>query len=75
MGKVAIITEQQKDLILNHKYDGVVYFNPIVDNDGNWVISKEEIKLCIIEEFDFLKALKLKKHTPKITEQIKKPTK
>tara|TARA_R110002020_G_scaffold402704_1_gene612848 strand:+ start:123 stop:338 length:216 start_codon:yes stop_codon:yes gene_type:complete len=64
MVKVAILTDKERDSILNLKYDDTSFFNPIRDIDGNWVISKEEINDCINERFSFLKSLKLITHKP-----------
>ena len=43
---IAIITEEQKNILLGRTYDGTQYFNPIKDDNNNWVISEEEIKNC-----------------------------
>lgn len=57
MAKVAIITESQKNYLLGKKYDGISYFNPVQDCNGNWVISKEEIDGCNTEDKAFLDSL------------------
>ena len=40
------LTEEQKDALVGNTYDGVQYFNPTLDADGNWFISIEEINSC-----------------------------
>ncbi|CAB4146992.1 hypothetical protein UFOVP516_7 [uncultured Caudovirales phage] len=44
------ITEEQKDILIGKTYDGLQYFNPTLDADGNWFIS--------IEEFNYLTLVK-----------------
>jgi hypothetical protein len=41
---VGILTEEQKDKIKGTKYNEHYYFNPIKDEDNNWVISEYEIE-------------------------------
>jgi len=36
------LTEAQKNQLIEQTYDGVQYFYPIQDADGNWFISIEE---------------------------------
>jgi hypothetical protein len=63
---IVIITEEQKNLLVNKKYDEVTYFNPVQDIDDNWVVSKEEIDACTKSEFYFLRDLPLTEHRPKL---------
>lgn len=56
---IAIITTEQKDLLLGQKYDGKQYFNPIQDADNNWIISQEEINQCTNVDFQWVKDLTL----------------
>jgi len=44
--KVRQLTEEQKDLLVGQTYDGVQFFNPTLDADGNWFISNEEVDNC-----------------------------
>ena len=44
--KVRQLTEEQKDLLVGQTWDGVQYFNPTQDADGNWFISNEEFFNC-----------------------------
>ena len=47
--KVRQITTEQKDLLIGQTWDGVQYFNPTQDADGNWFISNEEVNGCTNE--------------------------
>jgi hypothetical protein len=44
---IAIITQQQKEILIGKTYDGVCYFNPIQDINNNWVISEIEYYYCL----------------------------
>lgn len=44
--KVRQLTIEQKDQLVGQTYDGVQYFNPTLDADGNWFISNEEYFNC-----------------------------
>lgn len=56
---VAILTIAQKNSLLGVKYDGVQYFNPVQDINGDWVISEEEINNCTHETCIWVKTLPL----------------
>ena len=47
--KVRQLTSEQKDLLIGQTWDGVQYFNPTQDADGNWFISNEEVNGCTHE--------------------------
>jgi hypothetical protein len=47
--KVRKITVEQKDLLIGQTFDGVQYFNPTLDANGNWFISNEEVNGCTHE--------------------------
>jgi hypothetical protein len=49
--KVRQLTEEQKNLLEGKMYDGVQFFNPTQDADGNWFISNEEVVQATNEEF------------------------
>lgn len=36
------LTTEQKDVLFGATYDGIQYFNPILDAEENWFISIEE---------------------------------
>lgn len=44
--KVRKLTLEQKNQLVGQTYDGVQYFNPLQDADGNWFISNEEVNGC-----------------------------
>lgn len=47
--KVRQLTQEQKDQLIGQTYDGVQFFNPTLDADGNWFISNEEVDQCTHE--------------------------
>ena len=49
--KVRQLTIEQKNLLEGQTYDGVQFFNPTLDADGNWFISNEEVSQTTNEEF------------------------
>ena len=68
MIKVALLTIEQKDLLIGKEFNTDSYFNPIQDADDNWIISQIEINLCNNEEFFWVKDLPLIEYNPKIIE-------
>ena len=44
---IAIITQQQKNILVGQTYDGVCFFNPIQDLNDNWIISEIEYYHCL----------------------------
>ncbi len=66
--KVALLTIEQKDLLIGKEFNTDSYFNPIQDADDNWIISQIEINLCNNEEFFWVKDLPLIEYNPKIIE-------
>ena len=65
MIEVAILTEEQKDLLVGQEFMVDVYFNPIQDINNNWVILNDAIEHCIYEKFNWLKDLELIPYEPK----------
>ena len=65
MTKIAIITEEQKDLLVGKQLQLDWYFNPIKDADDNWVISVEEMDNNQNQEFDWVKELSLTEYKRK----------
>lgn len=65
MTQVGLLTEAQKDSLVNQLYAEDSYFNPILDLNDNWVISIEEINYCTNEEFIWVKDLPLIDYEPK----------
>lgn len=70
---IVIITQQQKDIIIGKTYDGVCYFNPILDLNDNFVISEIEYYYCLglwyLDELQtdlqFITTLSLSEYLPK----------
>ena len=71
---IAIITQQQRDILVGKTYDGVCYFNPILDLNDNFIISEIEYYYCLglwyLDELNselvFIKDLSLSVYEPKI---------
>ena len=63
---VGLLSIAQKDLLVGQMFDEDSYFNPIQDNEDNWIISIEEIEQNINREFDWLHDLELIIFVPKI---------
>jgi hypothetical protein len=51
--KVRQLNLEQKDLLIGQTWDGVQFFNPTQDADGNWFISNEEVNGCTHENNAF----------------------
>ena len=68
------ITEEQKDILIGKTYDGLQYFNPVLDADGNWFISTIEynnLTLVRAQELNVINwwfTLSLIPHNPAIHE-------
>jgi hypothetical protein len=56
---VGLLTLEQKDLLVGQLFDEDSYFNPIQDNNDNWIISIEEIEQNIYPEFNWLRDLEM----------------
>ena len=66
MIQVGLLTIEQKAKLIGQQFMVDVYFNPIQDNNDNWIISIEEINQCN-NEFSWVKELELITYEPKIT--------
>ena len=62
---VGLLTLEQKNLLVGQMFDEDSYFNPIQDNEDNWIISIEEIEQNINRNFDWLHDLNLIIFVPK----------
>ena len=70
---IAILTQEQKDILVGKTYDGVCYFNPIQDLNDNWVISEIEYYYCLglwyldelQNDLQFITTLSLSEYLPK----------
>jgi hypothetical protein len=56
---VGLLTENQKNQLVGQQYITDTIFNPIEDNNSNWVISIEEMFYCNVENFMWVKDLDL----------------
>ena len=70
--KVRQLTIEQKNQLIGQTYDGVQYFNPTLDADGNWFISNEEVNGCTHEKgaFEWIHELLEIDYNPIINEEI-----
>jgi len=64
---VGLLTVSQKDELVGQWYMDDSYFNPIQDNNDNWIISVEEISQCINPDCQWVKDLPLIPYVPKPT--------
>ena len=67
--KVYKLTTEQKEALIGQTYDGLQYFNPVLDADGNFFISIEEVNQCINELFQWVKDLPIITYNPIINEK------
>ena len=73
---IAILTQQQKDILVGKQFETDSYFNPIQDLNNNWIISEIEYYYCLglwyLDELNsellFIKDLSLSIYEPKISE-------
>jgi len=59
---IAIINLEQKDLLVGQEFSAGQYFNPVLDKNGKWVISEEEINACVSPDFQWIKSLVLSEY-------------
>jgi hypothetical protein len=62
---VGLLTVEQKDELVGQMYAPDSYFNPIMDNADNWVISIEEMEYNINPNYMWVKDLDLILYVPK----------
>jgi len=64
------LTNEQKDALVGQTYDGVQFFNPTLDINGNWFISNEEINNCTHQNgsFEWIHNLPEIPHNPVVSE-------
>jgi len=63
---VGVLSEQQKNELSSQQYKNDSYFNPIQDNNNNWVISIEEMTFCDNNGFMWVNNLDIIPFTPKL---------
>ena len=54
---VHLLTEQEKDSLIGKYYFSNTLFNPIQDNNNNWIISQEEVLNVVYEDVLWVKDL------------------
>lgn len=62
---VGLLNQEQKDSLVGQLYTDDSYFNPIQDDNDNWIISTEEMINCTNEKFMWVKDLELITYVPK----------
>jgi len=63
---VGLLTIEQKDLLVGQMFDEDSYFNPIQDDNNNWIISIEEIEKNLNLSFVWLQDLEMIIFVPKV---------
>jgi len=63
---VGLLTIEQKDLLVGQLFDEDSYFNPIQDDNNNWIISIEEIEQNQNPDFGWLQDLEMILFVPKV---------
>ena len=63
---VGLLSVAQKDLLVGQLFDEDSYFNPIQDNEDNWIISIEEIEQNQNPTFGWLQDLEMIIFVPKV---------
>ena len=63
---VGLLTESEKNLLFGQQFAADSYFNPVQDNDDNWIISQEEMSGCLNSEFMWVKDLPLIEFVAKV---------
>jgi hypothetical protein len=63
---VGLLTIEQKDLLVGQLFDEDSYFNPIQDDNDNWIISIQEIEQNQNPTFVWLQDLEMIIFVPKV---------
>ena len=63
---VGLLSVEQKGLLVGQLFDEDSYFNPIQDNNDNWIISIEEIEQNQNPTFGWLQDLEMIIFVPKV---------
>ena len=64
------LTTEQKESLIGHTYDGVQYFNSVLDANGNWIVSIQQYNNCTNELFQWVKDLQLIEYNPVINNDL-----
>lgn len=70
MTYVRLLTEEQKNQLVNREYSPGIFFSPILDADDNWIISNYESENCINTVVSWVKDLPLIEFNLKIEEEL-----
>lgn len=62
---VYLLNETQKLELVGELYTDNSYFNPIQDDNNNWIISEEEVHFCTNETISWVKDLPRIEYIPK----------
>ena len=65
MIQVGLLTETQKNQLVGQYYSDDSIFNPVQDNNNNWVISIVEMTTCTNEQFVWVQTLEIIPFAPK----------
>lgn len=65
--KVGLLTLEQKNDIEGKEFTPDSFFNPVLDANGNWVISIQEMEQATIPPYEWVHELPLIDFQPKIT--------
>lgn len=57
MIKGIILNQEQKELLTGRKYDEHSYYNPVLDNNDNWIISEVEVNNTVNSDFSWVKEI------------------
>jgi hypothetical protein len=63
---VGLLTVEQKDTIKGQLYGPDLFFNPVQDADGNWIISLQEMVNTSVDEFEWVRDLPVIEFKPVI---------
>lgn len=58
------LTKEQFKIIAGQEYTKDMFFNPVLDADGDIVIGEEEASQCTNPDFQFVKNLPEKEYNP-----------
>ena len=67
---VGLLTIQEKDDLIGQVYIEDSFFNPVQDNNNDWVISVEEINQCENPDCMWVKDLPIITYVPKPSPQF-----
>lgn len=65
-----ILNKEQFKLIAGEEFTKDSFFNPVLDADGDRVISEEEVSQCTNPDFQFVKDLPFKELNPVVIKTI-----